>query len=193
MSCQNLAPFARGIFYATGGLVNGVPLICGGELGSAIDECYSITKTLSSLVTKMSDRRYLADSVVVQENTFLWILGGAGGSGKSTSEYISLSGSASGPNLPISVYGHAVVAWNSTDFMLMGGSGGSKTFYYNEDNSEWTPGPEMKESRARFKAGLGMDQATNDPYIAATGGVWGLDSVDLLYQGEIEWQAGKHQ
>ena len=71
----------------------------------------------------------------------------------------------------------------------------SKTFYYNEDNPEWIPGPEMKQVRGYHAAGLGKDQAKNDPYIAVTGGFKSgyLDSVELLYEGETEWQAGKHQ
>ena len=88
--------------------------------------------------------------------------------------------------------------------MLTGGRnvGGvlSKTFYYHEDNPEWIPGPEMKQARRLHAAGLGMDQATNDPYIAVTGGYEYtkynykyFDSVELLYEGETEWQAGNHQ
>ena len=37
LSCQNLAPFAKMTKYATGGLVDGVPLICGGEYSDYYD------------------------------------------------------------------------------------------------------------------------------------------------------------
>ena len=204
LSCQNLAPFAKKTYGATGGLVEGVPLICGGYYGgNTYDECYQITKAMTSLVTKMSSKRYTAASVQVLEKK-LWIMGGKDGSAGahlSSSEYIQISsGSTSGPNLPYAVRYHAVVAWNSTSVMLIGGnrfsnSDLSKTFYYHENNLEWIPGPEMKQARKFHAAGLGMDQATNDPYIAVTGGYISgyLDSVELLYEGETEWQAGKHQ
>ena len=201
LSCQNLAPFAKMTKYATGGLVDGVPLICGGRYSGFYDECYSITKSLTSFVTTMTSKRAYAASLVLEKG--LWMMGGYDGSSYlSSSEYVQISsGSSSGPNLPYAVGNHAVVAWSSTYFMLTGGRnvGGvlSKTFYYHEDNPEWIPGPEMKQARKFHAAGLGMDQATNDPYIAVTAGVgFGigyLDSVELLYEGETEWQAGKHQ
>ena len=198
LSCQNLAPFAKKTYGATGGLVDGVPLICGGYASGYSDECYSITKAVTSFVTTMSSKRTYAASLVMEKK--LWVMGGYDGSSYvSSSEFIQISsGSTSGPNLPYVVRYHAVVAWNSTSSMLIGGDSSgyeSKTFYYHEDNPGWIPGPELKEVRGLHAAGLGMDQATNDPYIAVTGGFGSgqhLDSVELLYEGETEWQAGKH-
>ena len=200
-SSQNLAPFAKKTWAATGGLVEGIPLICGGRYNSSNyydDECYSITKALTSLVTTMSSKRGYAASVVLEKK--LWIMAGYNGySYLKSSEYIQISsGSTPGPDLPYAVAGHAAVAWSSTSFSLTGGHDGgylSKTFYYHEDNPEWIPGPEMKQAKYGHAAGLGMDQATNDPYIAVTGGLYSgrLDSVELLYEGETEWQAGKPQ
>ena len=155
-----------------------------------------------TFVTKMKSKRYKPASVVL-ENKKLWITGGwdVGVSELSSSEYIQISsGSTSGPDLPFAVWFHSVVAWNSSSFMLMGGQAASynfvtKTFYYHESNPEWIPGPEVKLARWYQASGLGVDQATNVPFIALTGGaasgyVW-LDSVELLYEGETEWQAGK--
>ena len=199
LSCQNLAPFAKRTYGATGGLVDGVPLICGGYGSGYSDECYRITKAQTSLVTTMSSQRLYAASVALENK--LWVMGGWSGSiYHITSEYIETSGTTSGPNLPYGVERHAAVAWNSTSFMLIGGSSSSsyylsKTFYYHGDNPGWIPGPDMNQARFHHSAALGMDQATNDPYIAVTGGYksGNLDSVELLYEGETEWQAGKHQ
>ena len=200
LSCQNLAPFAKKTYAATGALVEGVPLICGGYYsGSYSDECYQITKSMTSLVTNMKSKRAYAASVVLDNNQ-LWVMGGYDGSRLKSTEYIQIdAGSTSGPDLPLAVYGHAIVAWTSSSFMLIGGYDGNylaKTFYYHvEKPDEWIPGPELKQARRMHAAGLGMDRATNDPYIAVTGGYGGsyLDSVELLYEGETEWQAGKHQ
>ena len=84
------------------------------------------------------------------------------------------------------------MAWNSSFFMLTGGHT-SKTFYYQE--SEWIPGPELNRARGNHAAGLGVDRVTNDPYIAVTGGTGDRvgNTVELLYQGETVWQAGKQK
>ena len=202
LSCQNLAPFAKKTYAATGALVEGVPLICGGYYpgGSYSDECSQITKSMTSLVTNMTSKRGYAASVVLNKNQ-LWVMGGRSSSTylKST-EFIQIgAGSTSGPDLPLAIASHAIVAWTSSSFMLIGGDDENylaKTFYYHvEKPDEWIPGPELKQERGWHAAGLGMDRATNDPYIAVTGGYKSgyLDSVELLYEGETEWQAGKHQ
>ena len=56
LSCQNLAPLVVKTYSATGSLVDGVPLICGGEHGSRYDECYKITKSVTSVATYMKAR-----------------------------------------------------------------------------------------------------------------------------------------
>ena len=151
----------------------------------------------------MKRKRYRASSVVLDNNK-LWVMGGYDGIFLITSEYIQIGeDSISGPDLPNAVYCHTSVAWNSSSFMLIGGvryigSNGhffANTFYFTEDKPEWIPGPDLKEARKDHAVGLGMDRATNDPYIAVTGGHDGsntLASVELLYEGETEWQAGKH-
>ena len=61
MACQNMAPFAKEVWGTTGGFVDGKPLICG---GSGSDECYMITKSSTTLVTKMIWKRVYAASAV---------------------------------------------------------------------------------------------------------------------------------
>ena len=103
--------------------------------------------------------------------------------------------------MPIAVYEHAILALNSSVFMLIGGHDGNeslaKTFYYYEDKDEWIAGPELSQSRSRHAVGFGMDTSTSECYIAVTGGKpsdYGfLQTVELLYVGETEWQAGKYQ
>ena len=135
LSCQHLAPFPKEMRGPTGGLVDGVPLICGGsessDINSVSDECYIISKLTTSLVAIMKEKRVYAASVVLND-TKLWVMGGKDSFSFSSSEYIKLSfGSTPGPELPSAVHGHAVVAWNSSFFMLIGGHT-SKTFYYQE-------------------------------------------------------------
>ena len=198
ITCQNMAPFAKEVWGATGALVDGEPLICGGFFDGYSDECYMITKSSTSLANKMNSKRYGAASVVVNINK-LWVLGGSDGSSYlSSTEYIQIGiGSSTGPELPFAVSYHAMVALNPSTFIIIGGyadgyvSGySSKTFYYEH----WITGPDMDQARAWHAAGLGIDTASSDQYIAVTGGSGYsgyLDSVEILFPGESEWQTGK--
>ena len=184
---------------ATGALVNGIPLICGGYPSS--DECYQITTSMTSVVTKMNSRRYGADSVVVH-NYILWILGGRKDDYTylSTTEYVQIG---AGPDLPLAVSEHAIVAWNASTFMLIGGQDGvvnlAKTFYFYEDmpSEEWIPGPKLNQARSSHAVGLGMDTATSEQYIVVTGGKHNDEehwmSVELLFEGMTDWIDGKIQ
>ena len=51
----------------------------------------------------------------------------------------------------------------------------------------------MDTARVQHAAGVGIDTATSQHYIAVTGGYYSgyLDSVEILYSGETEWQTGK--
>ena len=73
-----------------------------------------------------------------------------------------------------------------------------KTFYYSDNNQEWITGPELTEGRRHHAAGLGTDTTTSEQYIAVTGGIGNsvyysghLDSVEIFYAGDTEWQVGK--
>ena len=69
--CKNLAPYAIKVWSATGGLVDGKPLICGGRQGSSYyDDCYTVTD-ISTKVSNMKNKRAYAASVVVN-STKLW-------------------------------------------------------------------------------------------------------------------------
>ena len=60
-----MAPFAKEVEGATGALVDGKPLICGGSGYS--DECYMITKSSTSYASKMQSKRAYAASVLAYE------------------------------------------------------------------------------------------------------------------------------
>ena len=87
------------------------------------NKCYQIGKTNSSLHGFMREKRRYAASIVLDGR--LWILGGRNdyiyNSWKST-EYISYDGSQEdGPDLPVSLDGHAAIQINGTHFMVVGG------------------------------------------------------------------------
>ena len=69
----------------------------------------------------MSVKRSWAASIVLNE-TILWITGGYGNGPLASSEYIRLAGSSLGPDLPMALEAHAMVAINSTCSMVIGGN-----------------------------------------------------------------------
>jgi N-acetylneuraminic acid mutarotase len=141
--CKNWPDHPMVLYGATGGLIGNTVLICGGygSLNSSysksyLDDCYSMTSQKVTLVTHMSVKRYHAASIVLNDNT-LWVTGGknSGGSLAST-EYVTISGTLPGPDLPTTLFQHAMVAINSTCSMVIGGtkrsysSGYSASTYY---------------------------------------------------------------
>ena len=115
--CNNWPDFPIGVVGATGGLIGDTVIICGGYDGSSVDECYSLTSEKATLVTHMSVGRRYAASVVVNDNK-LWVTGGYGGE---FTEYVTVTGTMPGPDLPTTLTYHAMVAINSTYSMVIGG------------------------------------------------------------------------
>ena len=174
------------------------------------DECYSITSQKATLVTHMSVERVDAASIVLNDNT-LWVTGGVGKDRLSliSTEYVKMSGSLPGPDLPIALDGHAMAAINSTVSMVIGGydrsglDGTESTFYYKHIEGVWSNGPILIQSRYYHAAGMVTDELTNENFVSVTGGFWGygmlqtgvydsmvyLDSSEILQDGK--WIEGK--
>ena len=199
--CNDWPDFPNVNHRATGGLIGNAVIICGGADGDVFDECYSLTSEKATLITHMSVGRLHAASIVVNENT-LWVTGGY--SGLST-EYVSVTGTLLGPDLPQALDGHAMVAINSTCSMVIGGwkfanlqifSGPytyASTFFYDRNEGEWVTGPSLMESRASHAAGIVTDEETDEEFVIVTGGYYyygdNLDSTEILQDGE--WVQGK--
>ena len=114
-----MAPLGRRTSGATGGLLDGLPVICGGSN----DMIHSIAKDQSKFLGQLSVTRSRAASVVLSNNT-LWVTGGQDQSGNrlKTTEFVTKDGQTSqGPDLPLPLYGHSIVPLNSGAFILIGG------------------------------------------------------------------------
>ena len=188
---------------ATGGLIGSSPLICGGEDASydTRDACYIIGQQETGAVT-MTTPRWLAASIVF--NGRLFIAGGYnGGSGRSTTEWISLEeGSTPAGALPISLYGHSMELIQSTTSKLVliiggesSGDASAKTFYGNPLDSpiNWTDGPDLMQARYDHASAI-MNEGTSTSVIVS-GGWQGLSSVEILSitgsPQDWSWKQGK--
>ena len=123
-SCKNWAEFPKDVDSATGGVIKETVVICGGRIPSeTFAECYSLNGKVATLITHMSAKRAQSASLVIN-GASLWITGGLSldtGSRLASSEYITLEGSIPGPDMPIPVNSHALVAINKTCSLLIGG------------------------------------------------------------------------
>ena len=186
-----MAPLGRRTDGATGGLLDGLPVICGGSN----DKIHSIAKDQSKFLGQLSVQRRCAASVVLSNNT-LWVTGGYDQSGNrlKTTEYVTKDGQTSqGPDLPLPLYGHSIVPLNSGAFILIGGSGGdSSATHFYEEKKGWRPGPNLKKGRYHHTAGVLTDRVSTKTYIVAVGGYPADSSLEYLeYPGSNDWMKGK--
>jgi hypothetical protein len=110
---------------ASGGLLtNNNALICGGRGPKILDDCYSINPhgIKKAATARLSQPRYYAASVVLNSTT-LWMTGGylPGNVRTKSTEFVQLTGTSPGPDLPLEVAYHCLVSLNDTTALLIGG------------------------------------------------------------------------
>ena len=207
--CNNWPDFPISVQQgATGGLIENTVIICGGSISltDSFDECYSLTSEKAALVTHMSVGRQFAASIVLNDNT-LWVTGGVDYATMgnvwdlASTEYVKMTGTMLGPDLPIALSDHAIVAINSTCSMVIGGDSHSgvysaSTFFYDHNEGEWINGPSLMQARGGHAAGIVTDEVTNEHFVAVTGGFYfsyyigSLDYTEILQNGE--WVEGNN-
>ena len=200
--CNNWPDFPFGVEGATGGIIENTVIICGGwDGGSNRNECYSLTSEKATLITHMSVGRLYAASIVINKNT-LWVTSGmneyVGIDRLNSTEYVKITGTMPGPDMPMYLVRHAMVAINSTCTMVIGGDTASgtsapstaSTFFYDHYESEWINGPSLMQERAYHAAGIVTDEVTDETFVAVTGGenLEFLNSTEILQDGE--WVQG---
>ena len=141
-------------------------MICYNNYHECYDECYSLNQQKLTFVTQMPIKRRFAASMIYNE-TSLWISGGqtecfgnhsiwqtwGNQLGDSfvhnSSEFIQISGTTRpGPQLPLKLYNHGMVAINQTYSMVIGGqtewdAWSALTYYYDHFKQQWIDGPEL--------------------------------------------------
>ena len=76
--CNNLGEFPVLVSWATGGLVDGKPIVCGGQGGTPTtykQECYIFEDNSWKLLTSLTEPRSQASGTVLNSD-HLWITGG---------------------------------------------------------------------------------------------------------------------
>jgi hypothetical protein len=196
---------------ASGGLLtnNNNALICGGKGKGTekLDHCFSINENGLTATAKLSQARSLASSVVLNSTT-LWLTGGSiDGTGRTKSvgrtkstEFVQLTGTTPGPDLPLEIIFHCLVSLNDTTVILIGGmlpdnTYSKATFFYNTDHKTWTEGPSLITGRSSHSCALFKSpQHGHTDTVIVTGGNNGgfLDSSEFLYlDSSNSWKSGK--
>ena len=136
---------------------------------------------------------------MVRNDNTLWVTGGSNPNKLASTEYVTMTGTMPGPDLPLALEQHAMVAINSSCSMVIGGrknapnwsdsSYVSATFIYDHNEGKWITGPSLIQSRDSHAAGIVTDEVTDEQFVVVTGGYYYLDSTEILQDGE--WVQGK--
>jgi hypothetical protein len=117
-----------------------------------------ITDSTVEAKVKLSQGRILCfHASVVLNNTTLWVTArlvrGVDGTGTTKStEFVQLTGTRPGPDLPFEVDSPCLVSLNYANILLIGGE--LATFYYNIDHKTWTEGPLLITERSWHSCAL---------------------------------------
>ena len=195
------------LFGATGGLIRGqTPFICGGNDRSNMKksrDCYNLNETGrwtkdTTAILNTTTIGFASTGSVVLNNSL--VVSGYSGPFLTSFELVS-------PNrrpksltitLPLELYDHCMVKWDSETFMVIGGRQNTKknsriraeTIFINIRTNTLKNGPPMNITRYAFACGEMKVQG--ESYIVVSGGV-GRAGVQLLNKGKIAqgWQKGK--
>jgi hypothetical protein len=118
---------------------------------------------------------------------------------KST-EFVLLTGTTPGPDLPLEVSGHCLVSLNDIMAFLIGGKLSTKTwseatFFYNSDHKTWSEGPLLITARVGHSCALFKSpQHGHTDTVIVTGGFNGvvLDSTEFLNLDSNSWTSGMY-
>ena len=208
-TCQFEA-FPVRLYGATGGLINGLPFLCGGYYDEApyySNDCYKMTGagswTKDETASLNTGRFFAGTGSVVIENQLI-LSGGFGEPGLLNSiEMVSPDTAASTPSveLPTGFEGHCQVKWDESTVMVIGGWNGSQvqrteTLLINVVSNTWSAGPIL--TRGRSYHACGEIEIMGTPYIVVSGGVFVDEyriSTEILEKDNVEngWQTSKHR
>ena len=92
--CNSDLPEMRKTKGAVGGMIDGTPLICGGEDGdnNKYGKCFKLTKVWEELSDSLDEPKLLSGTGSIVINDQLLVSGGISKFGKTTQEFVSLDG-----------------------------------------------------------------------------------------------------
>ena len=208
-SCTNIEQFPVMLGGASGGLMNGqTPFICGG--GDYINgvpiysnDCYQLTEFGSwakdQRATLTIARRWAGYGSMVLNNSLVLTGGYRGYDSLTSIEMLSPNTTAKtlSVKLPTGFSDHCQVPWDSEEFLVTGGSGGSyrdESYFINVRTNQRTNGPSLNTARSGHACG--ELEVNGKSFIIVTGGSYSayLRSTEVLDKSNVGqgWQKGKN-
>lgn len=209
-NCSATLPnYPRNLRGATGVFINESLMICGGEYPSSLfgtNECFKLSKDGIKFdpISPMNEKRWFASSVVTHDGK-MWVTGGNGGTNNdllASTEIIDPQDSnitSIGSDLPEPIYGHVIIALNSTTSFLIGGRttdvlNSNKTHYFHHEVNMWTTGPYLLNGRSWHAAAMIKDDVTLAEHIVVVGGARNEyengTEVEIMFNSENQWTQG---
>ena len=202
-SCLQLPTYPFKMWGASGGVINGSPMVCGGYKHNGFPKvessCYSHDKELNiwKQHATMNQARYLHASVVIDNS--LWVTGGGyqAGNGLDTfksTEFVHGNGTVTmGPDLPTPRYGHCIVTLQDGKVMVIGGDPTYQdVLVFDQSNNGFTSGPSLLEKRQSSACTLFYSPLHgNRPIVLAAGHSGSaVDATAEIYDYTItnEWE-----
>ena len=200
-SCLQLPTYPFKLSGASGGVINGSPMVCGGynynnNAPKDKSSCYSHDKELNIWKQHaiMNHARDVPASVVLDKS--LWVTGGWGGSRLKSTEFVRGDGTVTmGPDLPTARSGHCMVTLHDGKVMIIGGNPTYQdVLVFDQSNNGFTTGPSTLEKRSSSACTLfNSPLHGNRPIVLAAGG------YDVSVRAEIfdytitnEWQTSMY-
>ena len=186
---------------ATGGLINGTPMLCGGfsyDSRTYLDTCHILQENgewIQDGIASLTTNRYLAGSVVM--NGQLVMVGGYNGKYLSSIELVSPNTpSMTLPiNLPQGIQ-PCVIRWDDQTIMVIGGYIGfneyiAETYFVDLVNETISPGPKLNKKRSHHACAEMI--VNGQDAIVVTGGYDAKISTEILVKSNLRngWQMGK--
>ena len=184
VKCKSLGMFPEQTSGDVGGVLDGKPIVCGGDYKN----CYKLSSNRTFIkVARLQYERHLAAAVVIRTDSTssLWITGGqhdfmpqlttellpSGGGRQALSEVL----------LPYQngLFAHCLTKINDNTVILLGGysfardSQQNRTWIYHiqEQENDWTAGPDLQRGRSHFACGSLMDSNNGQDIVVVTGGM----------------------
>lgn len=153
--CTILFDMPNGVKNSAGGLLSGLPVVCGGVSFHGLgvqNKCITHDGYSWIHFATMKEKREWPSSTVLFNR--IWVSGGSNDNGTlKTSEFITIDGYVShGPDLPETLKGHATIQINDSVLIIGGHNGGKRTkatrFFDSRHLSFQKNGPPMNVGRS---------------------------------------------
>ena len=217
LHCPKIQPFPLDMSGASGGLIDGKPMICGGNIYKVWDyskACHVLNdqgEWIEDQTASLNRYRYYSGTVVMDNELVMmggWYQFRPGGEYLETIEVVSPNTRSRilSVKLPHGTDESCVVPWNATTFFVVGGrtdetSYETRTYFINMENGRVTQGPDLLTGRHAH--GCEEMLVHGHPYIIVQGGLGPrrgerltpLKSTEMLDKSNVVegWTKGKEK